>query len=150
MSSEKTGYAQGFEASWQWHGDYIKNVDPDWVAEATEPNEVYTLFGTHPFGLKAHTAIGPINVKPGWWIVMISGEVHVLNPTVYAAIAVLPAPAVVEVTVPRVTDNDCDEITVTLDGKEIRGWSYSSDDERRTKMLCAREFVEGFCTGRSS
>lgn len=53
------------------------------------------------------------------------------------------------VTVPRVTDNDRDEITVTLEGKELR-WSYASDQERRTKMLCAREFVEGFCTGRQS
>lgn len=48
----------------------------------------------------------------------------------------------------RVTDNDLDEITVTLDGKEIRGWSYSSDRERRVKMLCAREFVEGLYVGR--
>jgi hypothetical protein len=56
----------------------------------------------------------------------------------------------VSVSAPRVTDNDRDEITITLDGKELRGWSYSSDQERRTKMLCAREFVEGFCTGRQS
>lgn len=49
---------------------------------------------------------------------------------------------------PRVADNDRDEITVTLDGKELRGWSYSTDQERRVKMLCAREFVEGFCAGR--
>lgn len=48
---------------------------------------------------------------------------------------------------PRVTDNDRDEITVTMDGKELRGWSYSSEQERRVKMLCAREFVEGFCAG---
>lgn len=47
-------------------------------------------------------------------------------------------------TTPRVKDNDRDEITVTLDGKEIRGWSYENDAERRTKMLCAREFVEGW------
>ena len=47
---------------------------------------------------------------------------------------------------PRVIDNDRDEITVTLEGKEVRGWSYASDAERRTKMLAAREFVEGwFC-----
>jgi hypothetical protein len=46
---------------------------------------------------------------------------------------------------PRVSDNDRDEITATLDGKEIRGWTYSSEQERRTKMLCAREFVEGLC-----
>jgi len=66
-------------------------------------------------------------------------------------VSALPAPAppvASEVTVPRVSDNDRDEITVTLNGKELRGWSYSTDAERRTKMLCAREFVEGFCTGR--
>jgi hypothetical protein len=45
---------------------------------------------------------------------------------------------------PRVTDNDKGEITVSLNGKEIRGWSYASDAERRTKMLCALEYVEGW------
>lgn len=45
---------------------------------------------------------------------------------------------------PRVIDNDRDEITVTLDGKEIRGWTYDTEDTRRTKMLAAREFVEGW------
>lgn len=48
---------------------------------------------------------------------------------------------------PRVTDNDKDEITVSLNGKELRGWSYSTDDERRRKMLLAREYVEGYCDG---
>lgn len=46
--------------------------------------------------------------------------------------------------VPRITDNDRDEITATLDGKEIRGWSYTSDAERRAKMLAAHEFAEGY------
>ena len=45
---------------------------------------------------------------------------------------------------PRVADNDRDEITVTLDGREIRGWSYESEAERRAKMLAAREFCEGW------
>jgi hypothetical protein len=45
---------------------------------------------------------------------------------------------------PRVADNDRDEITVTLDGKEIRGWSYRDEAERRVKMLAAREFCEGW------
>ncbi len=45
---------------------------------------------------------------------------------------------------PRVVDNDSDEITVTLDGKEIRGWSYRDETERRVKMLAAREFCEGW------
>lgn len=48
---------------------------------------------------------------------------------------------------PRVKDNDRDEITVTLDGKELRGWSYENEAERRVKMLLAREFVEGWFQG---
>lgn len=52
-------------------------------------------------------------------------------------------------TAPRVHDNDRDEITVTLDGKEIRGWSYESEAERRVKMLAAREFCEGWSQART-
>ena len=48
----------------------------------------------------------------------------------------------------RIVDNDADEVLVTLDGKEIRGWSYKDDSERRTKMLMAREYVEGRYVGR--
>jgi hypothetical protein len=44
-------------------------------------------------------------------------------------------------------DNDHGEITVTLDGKEVRGWSYANDNERRTKMLSAREYTEGWYDG---
>jgi hypothetical protein len=51
---------------------------------------------------------------------------------------------------PRLTDNDQGEISVTYDGKEIRGWSYKSDGERRAKMLAAREYIEGWCDGRDS
>lgn len=49
---------------------------------------------------------------------------------------------------PRVIDNDQGEITVEMEGKELRGWSYADDNERRTKMLCAREYVEGWHDGR--
>lgn len=51
---------------------------------------------------------------------------------------------------PRVTDNDQGEITVSLDDKELRGWSYANDTERRAKMLLAREYVEGYCDGKES
>ena len=51
---------------------------------------------------------------------------------------------------PRVADNDRDEITVTLDGKEIRGWSYRDEAERRVKMLAAREFCEGWFQAQQS
>lgn len=44
-------------------------------------------------------------------------------------------------------DNDVDEITISLNGRELRGWSYKDDDERRKKMLAAREFVEGYYAG---
>ena len=50
-------------------------------------------------------------------------------------------------TQPRVTDNDHGEITVSLDGQELRGWSYANDAEHRQKMLAAREYVEGWCDG---
>lgn len=48
---------------------------------------------------------------------------------------------------PRVTDDDKGEITITLDGRGLRGWSYASEDERRQKMLMAREYVEGWGDG---
>lgn len=44
----------------------------------------------------------------------------------------------------RVVDNDRDEITVTLGGEELRGWSYANEAERRAKMRMAREFAEGW------
>jgi|SRR6266403_1959425 len=53
-------------------------------------------------------------------------------------------------TQPRVTDDDKSEIKITFKGRELRGWSYTSDDERRTKMLAAREYVEGWCDGRET
>lgn len=56
----------------------------------------------------------------------------------------LPKPAPEQ---PRVTDNDGGEISVTLNGKELRGWSYKTRGEQREKMLCAREYVEGWCDG---
>ena len=48
---------------------------------------------------------------------------------------------------PRVIDNDDGEITVTLDGTELRGWIYADDNTRRQKMLMARDYVEGWCDG---
>jgi len=46
-----------------------------------------------------------------------------------------------------VIDNDNGLISVTYHGKEIRGWYYHDDDERRVKMLAAREFTEGWYEG---
>jgi hypothetical protein len=51
---------------------------------------------------------------------------------------------------PRVVDNDAGEITVELAGRELRGWSYANDSERRAKMLAGREYVEGWSDARRS
>lgn len=59
-------------------------------------------------------------------------------------------PEIKEDAQPRVSDNDAGEIAVTFNGKELRGWSYANDAERRTKMLAAREYVEGWCDGRDA
>ncbi len=45
---------------------------------------------------------------------------------------------------PKVIDNDKGEITVSLNGKELRGWSYANDAERRAKMVQAHEYAEGW------
>jgi len=48
---------------------------------------------------------------------------------------------------PRLIDNDEGEITVTVNGVEIRGWSYADRDEQYLKIRMAREFCEGWHTG---
>lgn len=49
--------------------------------------------------------------------------------------------------IPKVVDHDRDEITVEVNGVEIRSWSYATADERRVKMQQAHEFVEGYWHG---
>ena len=61
-----------------------------------------------------------------------------------------PKPPMPKDTQPRVVDNDAGEILVTFNGTELRGWSYKDDAEQRTKMLAAREYVEGWCDGRDA
>jgi hypothetical protein len=48
---------------------------------------------------------------------------------------------------PKVIDNDRGDVKVEVFGKEIRGWSYKDDSERRTKLLAAHEFAEGWYSG---
>lgn len=45
---------------------------------------------------------------------------------------------------PKVIDNDCGDITIEVFGKEVRGWSYKDDAERRAKMVAAHEYAEGW------
>ena len=51
---------------------------------------------------------------------------------------------VMDIMQPRVTDNGRGVVIVTLDGRQLRGWSYQNDDERRLKMRIAREYVDGW------
>ena len=50
-------------------------------------------------------------------------------------------------TLPKIVDNDRDEITAVFAGKEIRGWSYEDRDKHLAKMKMAHEFVEGYDQG---
>ena len=45
---------------------------------------------------------------------------------------------------PKVIDNDRGHIKAELNGRVVRDWFYSNDDERRRQMVLAREYVEGF------
>ena len=59
-------------------------------------------------------------------------------------------PKIIPDTQPRVVDDDMGGIDVLFNGKLLRGWSYVDDAERRTKMLCAREYIEGWWDGRET
>lgn len=45
---------------------------------------------------------------------------------------------------PKIIDDDRDEIRAEVGGQSIRSWEYHSEQERRVKMLAAREFAEGW------
>jgi hypothetical protein len=47
----------------------------------------------------------------------------------------------------RLSDDDRGKIAMTFSDKEMRSWSYASDDERRIKMLVAHEYIEGWRDG---
>lgn len=47
----------------------------------------------------------------------------------------------------KVIDNDAGDIIVEVFGKEVRGWSYKDDAERRMKMVAAHEYAEGWHQG---
>jgi hypothetical protein len=44
-------------------------------------------------------------------------------------------------------DDDKGNVTVTLDGAILRSWVYVGDTARRTKMLCAHEYIDGYLEG---
>ena len=41
----------------------------------------------------------------------------------------------------------CETVIVTVDGRQVRGFSYQGDSERALKMRLAREFIEGWVEG---
>jgi hypothetical protein len=57
----------------------------------------------------------------------------------------MEVPPVLEI--PRVTDNDSGEISITYKGQQLRSWSYNNDRARRLGMVYAREYIEGWCDG---
>lgn len=49
---------------------------------------------------------------------------------------------------PKIVDDDKGEISAMLYGKQLRGWFYKNDAERRLKMQMAHEFAEGWFVAR--
>lgn len=45
---------------------------------------------------------------------------------------------------PKIIDDDKGEIRAEVDGRSIRSWEYHSEQERRLRMVFAREFAEGW------
>lgn len=45
---------------------------------------------------------------------------------------------------PKIVDNDRGVIWAEFNGRWVRDWIYTNDDERRRYMVLAREYVEGW------
>jgi len=51
---------------------------------------------------------------------------------------------------PRVIDNGRGAVLVVLDGRQVRGWSYQSDAERRIRWASRVSMSKAGWTGRST
>ena len=49
---------------------------------------------------------------------------------------------------PRVYDNRRGAVLVVWEDRQIRGYSYQNEEQRRLKIKYAHEFVEGWIEGR--
>jgi len=52
------------------------------------------------------------------------------------------------ITRPRVIDNGRGAVIATFDGRQIRAWTYQSEESRRLKMGYGPEYIEGWVDGR--
>ena len=52
--------------------------------------------------------------------------------------------------IPRVVDNDHDEITIEFEGRELRGWSYFDEEERKVKIAWPASTSRVFATLREA
>jgi hypothetical protein len=73
--------------AWQWLGGDLKQGDPDWVAEATEPESSSLSFAVFTGGLTVHTQRGPQRARPRDWIVRIDGEIYLFSESAWAALS---------------------------------------------------------------
>jgi len=77
----------GHTEAWQWLGGDLKQGDPDWVAEATEPGssmlEQMVLTG----GLNVWTARGKQKAHTRDWIVRIDGEIFLFSESAWSALS---------------------------------------------------------------
>lgn len=76
--------------AWQWLGESLKQGDPDWVAECTEPTWSPICLTGFTGGMTVWTCRGKQSAKPNDWIVRIEGDVYIFTD---AAWKLLRAPA---------------------------------------------------------
>lgn len=76
----------GERSAWQWLGDELKQDDPDWVAEATEPTSSELSLGVFTGGLSVWTARGKQRAKVRDYIVRIDGEIYLFSEAAWIAI----------------------------------------------------------------
>jgi len=71
--------------AWQWDGEPLREGDPDWVAEATEPVFIVGLSGCGMVGMTINTLEGKLKVRPNDWIIRgIKGEVYSCRADIFA------------------------------------------------------------------
>jgi hypothetical protein len=72
--------------AWQWMGGDLKEGDPDWVAEATEPGSSMLAPMVLTGGLDVWTARGKQRAKSRDWIVRADGEICLFSEAAWSAL----------------------------------------------------------------
>jgi len=51
---------------------------------------------------------------------------------------------------PKIIDDDCATISISVDGEVAQSWVYSDDNDRRDKMRRAWSWCDGYCAAKGA